>query len=74
MNSTIFLSYSSEQSEAATRIELSLKGDGHAVFRDRSSLPSDYMRDAAIQTLSALQQHDPLKGRKNHEKQSSVSQ
>ena len=27
--STVFLSYSSEQTEAATRIELSLKEDGH---------------------------------------------
>ena len=45
---TVFLSYSSEQSEAATRIELSLKEDGHAVFRDRSSLPPGESFDAPI--------------------------
>lgn len=39
MKRTVFLSYSSAQSEAATRIELSLKGEGHSVFRDRSALP-----------------------------------
>src|SRR6267143_4139905 len=45
---TVFLSYSSEQGEAATRIELSLKEDGHAVFRDRSSLPPGESFDARI--------------------------
>ena len=45
---TVFLSYSSEQGEAATRIELSLKGDGHAVFRDRSALPPGESFDARI--------------------------
>lgn len=39
MKHTIFLSYSSAQGEIAARIELALKGEGHAVFRDRSSLP-----------------------------------
>lgn len=46
--STVFLSYSSEQSEAASRIELSLKEDGHDVFRDRSSLPPGEAFDARI--------------------------
>ena len=44
----VFLSYSSEQSDAATRIELSLKEDGHSVFRDRSSLPAGEGYDARI--------------------------
>ena len=44
----VFLSYSSEQSEAATRIELSLKEDGHSVFRDRSSLPAGEGYDTRI--------------------------
>ena len=52
MNKTIFLSYSSAQSEMATHIQLSLKGQRHAVFRDRSSLPPgesfDTHRRAAI--------------------------
>src|SRR5215831_13499933 len=39
MGSSIFLSYASEQSEVAAQIELSLKGDRHSVFRDRTSLP-----------------------------------
>src|SRR5690242_532849 len=46
--STIFLSYSSEQADAATRVELSLKEDGHSVFRDRSSLPPGESFDAQI--------------------------
>ena len=46
--SAVFLSYSSEQSDAASRIELSLKEDGHAVFRDRSSLPAGDAYDARI--------------------------
>jgi|SRR5882672_523611 len=45
---TVFLSYSSEQSETATRIELSLKEDGHSVFRDRSSLPAGEGYDTRI--------------------------
>jgi tetratricopeptide (TPR) repeat protein len=48
MKRTVFLSYSSAQSEAATRIELSLKGEGHAVFRDRSALPPGESFDAQI--------------------------
>jgi tetratricopeptide (TPR) repeat protein len=36
----IFLSYASEQSELARSIEIALSGEGHAVFFDRSSLPS----------------------------------
>ena len=38
MRSTIFLSYPSSLGETAERIELSLKGEGYAVFRDRSAL------------------------------------
>src|SRR6266852_875382 len=45
---TSFISYSSEHGEAAARIELSLKEDGHAVFRDRSSLPPGESFDAPI--------------------------
>jgi tetratricopeptide (TPR) repeat protein len=45
---TVFISYSSEQSEAATRIELSLREDGHNVFRDRSSLSPGESFDARI--------------------------
>src|SRR5262245_30616058 len=45
---TVFLSYSSEQSETATRIELSLKQDGHSVFRDRSSLAAGEGYDTRI--------------------------
>lgn len=48
MKRTVFLSYSSPQSEAATRIELSLKGEGHAVFRDRTDLPPGESFDARI--------------------------
>src|SRR6266540_1050405 len=48
MRSSIFLSYASEQSEAATHIELSLKGDGYSVFRDRTSLPPGESFDARI--------------------------
>jgi tetratricopeptide (TPR) repeat protein len=36
----IFLSHASEQSELARSIEIALSGEGHAVFFDRSSLPS----------------------------------
>jgi hypothetical protein len=53
---TVFISYSSEQGEAATRIELSLKGDGHSVFRDRSSLPPGESFDARIRT--AIEESD----------------
>ena len=48
MKSTVFLSYSSSQSEVATRIELALKGEGHAVFRDRSVLSAGGTFDAQI--------------------------
>jgi hypothetical protein len=48
MKRTVFLSYSSPQSEAATRIELSLKGEGHTVFRDRTDLPPGESFDARI--------------------------
>jgi tetratricopeptide (TPR) repeat protein len=46
--SAVFLSYSSDQGDAASRIELSLKEDGHSVFRDRSSLPAGEAYDAQI--------------------------
>ncbi len=48
MKSTIFLSYSSPQSEAATRIELALEADGHSVFRDRTDLPPGESFDGRI--------------------------
>ena len=56
MKRAIFLSYSSPQSEAATRIELSLKGEGHSVFRDRSALPPGESFDARIRT--AIEESD----------------
>ena len=56
MSSSIFLSYASEQSEAATHIELSLKGDGYSVFRDRTSLPPGESFDARIRT--AIEESD----------------
>jgi hypothetical protein len=56
MKRTIFLSYSSPQSEAATRIELSLKGEGHAVFRDRTALPPGHSFDARIR--AAIEESD----------------
>lgn len=56
MRSSIFLSYASEQSEAATHIELSLKGDGHSVFRDRTALPPGESFDARIRT--AIEESD----------------
>lgn len=54
--STVFLSYSSEQAEVATRIELSLKEDGHLVFRDRSSLPPGEAFDTRIR--AAVEESD----------------
>jgi len=51
--STVFLSYSSEQANAAVRIELSLKEDGHEVFRDRSSLPAGEAFDSRIREAVA---------------------
>jgi len=56
MKKTIFLSYSSPQSDAATRIELSLKGEGHSVFRDRSALPPGGSFDARIR--AAVEESD----------------
>ena len=48
MKSTIFLSYASSLNETAKQIELSLKGEGYAVFRDRSMLPPGETFDARI--------------------------
>jgi len=48
MKRTIFLSYSSPQSEAAERIELALEADGHSVFRDRTDLPPGESFDRRI--------------------------
>lgn len=56
MRSSIFLSYAAEQSEAATQIELSLKGEGYIVFRDRTSLPPGESFDARI--LNAIEESD----------------
>jgi tetratricopeptide (TPR) repeat protein len=55
---TIFLSYSSAQGEIAARIELALKGEGHAVFRDRSSLPPGESFDERIR--NAIEESDLL--------------
>jgi len=68
MKSTIFLSYSSPQSEVALRIELALEADGHSVFRDRTDLPPGESFDARIriaikdkpQFLAALPPADHL--------------
>ncbi|HWP58278.1 MAG TPA: toll/interleukin-1 receptor domain-containing protein [Candidatus Acidoferrales bacterium] len=48
MKRKIFLSYASPHDEAAARIELALKGEGHSVFRDRSALPPGESFDARI--------------------------
>ena len=56
MKSTIFLSYPSLLEETAARIELSLKGEGYAVFRDRSALPPGESFDARIQ--AAVEESD----------------
>jgi TIR domain len=58
MKRNIFLSYSSPQSEAAARIELSLEGEGHSVFRDRSDLPPGESFDARIR--AAIEESDLL--------------
>jgi hypothetical protein len=44
----IFLSYASEQSKLAERIELTLRNEGHTVFFDRSSLPEGESFDSRI--------------------------
>jgi hypothetical protein len=44
----IFLCYSSDEREAATRIELALLARGHDVFRDRSDLAAGQEFDATI--------------------------
>lgn len=49
MSSNVFLSYASEQSDAAGAIALALKDRGHSVFHDRSSLPAGEGFDARIQ-------------------------
>jgi hypothetical protein len=36
----IFISHASEQTDIAEGIEVALSGEGHAVFLDRSDLPS----------------------------------
>src|SRR6267142_7095085 len=56
MKKNIFLSYSSPQSEAAARMELSLEGEGHSVFRDRSDLPPGESFDARIR--AAIEESD----------------
>jgi len=56
MTRTVFLSYSSSQTDAATRIELSLRGEGHTVFRDRSALPPGESFDARIR--AAIEESD----------------
>ena len=56
MRSTIFLSYPSSLGETAERIELALKGEGYAVFRDRSALPPGESFDARIR--AAVEESD----------------
>jgi hypothetical protein len=56
MSSNIFLSYASEQSEAAKHIALSLEGEGHDVFRDRTSLPTGESFDVRIR--AAIEESD----------------
>ena len=56
MKSTVFLSYPSSLEETAARIELSLKGEGYAVFRDRSALPPGESFDARIR--AAIEESD----------------
>ncbi len=56
MKSTIFLSYPSSLEETAARLELSLKGEGYAVFRDRSALPPGESFDARIR--AAIEESD----------------
>ena len=56
MKSTIFLSYPSSLGETAERIELSLQGEGYAVFRDRSALPPGESFDARIR--AAVEESD----------------
>ena len=56
MKSRIFLSYASSLGEAAARIELSLKGEGYAVFRDRTALPPGESFDARIR--AAVEESD----------------
>jgi hypothetical protein len=48
MKSTVFLSYASSLDATAERIELALKGEGYAVFRDRSALPPGEAFDERI--------------------------
>jgi len=56
MKSTIFLSYPSSLEATAASIELSLKGEGFTVFRDRSALPPGESFDARIQ--AAVEESD----------------
>ena len=56
MKNTIFLSYPSSLGETAERIELSLQGEGYAVFRDRSALPPGESFDARIR--AAVEESD----------------
>src|SRR5262245_50949659 len=47
----VFISHASEQAEMARSIEIALRGEGHSVFLDRSSLSpgdtyNDHIRDA----------------------------
>jgi hypothetical protein len=56
MKSNVFLSYTSSLGETAARIELSLKGEGFSVFRDRSALPPGEAFDDRIRT--AIEESD----------------
>jgi len=56
LKSRVFLSYTSSQGETAARIELSLKGEGFSVFRDRSALSPGESFDDRIRT--AIEESD----------------
>jgi hypothetical protein len=56
LKSRVFLSYTSSLGETAARIELSLKGEGFSVFRDRSALSPGESFDDRIRT--AIEESD----------------
>ncbi|MDH5220408.1 MAG: toll/interleukin-1 receptor domain-containing protein [Betaproteobacteria bacterium] len=56
LKSRVFLSYTSSLGETAARVELSLKGEGFSVFRDRSALPPGESFDDRIR--AAIEESD----------------
>jgi hypothetical protein len=50
----VFLSYASEQKDVARSIEIALRGEGHAVFVDRSVLePGETYNDQIREAIAA---------------------